>query len=211
MTRRLRSRNEDAVLRVGLTGGIGAGKSAVARSLCAHGAVVVDADQLAREVVAPGTDGLAEVVAQFGPAVLDADGALDRGKLAAIVFADDAARARLNAVVHPRVAALFEQRAAEAADDAVLVHDVPLLVENGLAANYDLVIVVEAPLSARLQRLAGRGLSEAQARERIGAQADDEQRRAVADVVITNAGTLAQLRDQVAQVWRERIQPLRER
>lgn len=197
------------MLRVGLTGGIGAGKSAVARSLSAHGAVVIDADVLAREAVAPGTDGLAQVVEAFGSQVLSTDGALDRARLARVVFADPAARARLNAIVHPVVGRLFEQRAAAAPAGSVVVHDVPLLAENGLGPNYRLVLVVEAPLSARLARLAGRGMSEQEARRRIAAQAGDAQRRAVADVIIVNDGTLRQLDERVARVWRERIEPLR--
>lgn len=197
------------MLRVGLTGGIGAGKSAVAQLLCAHGAVVVDADVLAREAVAPGSKGLEQVIEAFGPQVLAADGALDRARLGAIVFADAAARSRLNGIVHPIVGALFEERAAAAPPDAVLVHDVPLLTENALAGNYRLVLVVEAPLAQRLSRLAQRGMSEKQARERIAAQADDEQRRAIADEVIVNDGSLQDLQEQVDRVWRDRIEPLR--
>lgn len=197
------------MLRVGLTGGIGAGKSAVARSLSAHGAVIVDADQLAREAVAPGSAGLAAVVAEFGDAVLDAAGGLDRARLGAVVFADESARRRLNGIVHPIVGRLFQERAAAAPPDAVVVHDVPLLTENALAGNYRLVIVVEAPLAIRLERLAQRGLSAEQARERIAAQAGDEERRAIADVIIRNDGSLEELDDRVAELWRTRIEPLR--
>lgn len=187
--------------KVGLTGGIGSGKSEVARRLVAHGAVLVDADEVAREVVAPGTPGLAAVVAEFGPAVLAADGSLDRERLAARVFADGAARERLNAIVHPLVRAETGRRFAAAPADAVLVNDVPLLVETGLAPAYDVVVVVEAPLEIRLARLAKRGMGAADAAARIAAQASDEERRAVADVILTNDGTLADLDRRVARLW----------
>lgn len=195
------------MLRVGLTGGIGAGKSAVARLLSVRGAMVIDADVLSREVVEPGTEGLARIVAEFGDSVLAADGSLDRAALGRVVFADPGARARLNAIVHPLVAARTAELMATAPRDSVVVHDVPLLTENGLAPNYDLVLVVEAPLSARLRRLAERGLSESQARSRIAAQATDEQRRAIADEVIVNDGDLAQLEERVADLWDRRIGP----
>jgi dephospho-CoA kinase len=191
------------VLRVGLTGGIGSGKSEVARLLAAHGAVVVDSDTLAREVVAPGTPGLAAVVAAFGPDYLTPDGALDRERMAALVFADPEARARLNAIVHPLVGAAAVARAAEAPDDAVVVNDVPLLVEAGLAGAYDVVVVVDASPGEQLRRLVGqRGMSRADAEARIAAQATREQRLAVADHVIVNDGTLAELAERVAAVWR---------
>jgi len=191
------------VLRVGLTGGIGAGKSAVAARLAARGAAVVDADAVAREVVAPGTAGLAEVAAAFGPVVLAADGSLDRPALGRIVFADPAARRRLEAITHPRIGARTAElaAAAEAAGTAVLVHDVPLLVESGLQGTYDVVLVVEAPLDVRLARLAGRGLPAAEARARIASQADS-QRRAVATYVVNNAGSLAELDARVEGLWR---------
>lgn len=195
------------MLRVGLTGGIGAGKSAVARLLSVRGAMVIDADVLSREVVEPGTEGLARIVAEFGDSVLAADGSLDRAALGRVVFADPGARARLNAIVHPLVAARTAELMATAPRDSVVVHDVPLLTENRLAPNYDLVLVVEAPLSARLRRLAERGLSESQARSRIAAQATDEQRRAIADEVIVNDGDLAQLEERVADLWDRRIGP----
>lgn len=189
------------MLKVGLTGGIGAGKSEVARRLAALGAAVVNADTVAREVVEPGTPGLAAVVEEFGTDVLAADGSLDRERLAALVFADDAARARLNAIVHPLVRAETENRFAAAPTDAVVINDVPLLVESGLAPSYDVVVVVEAPLELRLARLARRGLAEADALARIAAQATDEQRRALAHVVIVNDGTVEQLDRQVARLW----------
>lgn len=190
------------VLTVGLTGGIGAGKSVVASRLAGHGAVVVDADRLAREVVQPGTPGLRAVVAAFGEQVLRRDGALDRDRLGALVFADDAARSRLNAIVHPLVGQLAATRTAVAPPNAVVVHDVPLLVENGLAGAYDVVVVVDAPVEVQLDRLTrDRGMTEAAARARIGAQASREQRRAAADVLIDNSGTLADLTAAVDRLW----------
>ncbi len=197
------------MLRVGLTGGIGAGKSAVAQLLSVHGAQLIDADVLAREVVAPGTAGLAQVIEAFGPAVVGPDGSLDRTCLGRLVFADPAARERLNGIIHPLVGARAAQLMAQAPPDAVVVHDVPLLTENNLAAGYDLVIVVEAPLAARLDRLVRRGLSKEDAQARISAQATDEQRRAIADVVIRNDSDVDELGRRVDAVWRERIEPLR--
>lgn len=196
------------MLRIGLTGGIGSGKSAVSRLLAEHGAVVVDADLLAREVVRPGTPGLAAVVAEFGADVLRRDGSLDRERLGSVVFADRAALQRLNAIVHPLVGARSAEIVAAAPPDAVLVHDVPLLVENNLAAQYDLVVVVEAPVDVRIARLTGdRGMTEEAARSRIAAQASDEQRREVADVLISNDGTLEDLRKRVAEFWADRVAP----
>lgn len=191
------------MLKVGLTGGIGSGKSEVARRLAAYGAVIVDADEVAREVVAPGTPGLAAVVAEFGPDVLAPDGSLDRGRLAARIFADDAARVRLNAVVHPLVLARTAERCAAAPADAVVVDDVPLLVEAGLASTYDVVVVVEAPENLRLSRLAQRGLSAADARSRMASQVPDDRRRAVAHHVITNDGSREDLDRQVSRLWAE--------
>lgn len=175
--------------RIGLTGGIGSGKSTVGQLLARQGALVIDADAIAREVVAPGTPGLSAVVAEFGEGVLAPDGALDRGALAAIVFSDAQALARLNAIVHPLVASRTAELMAGAGPDQVIVHDVPLLVENGLAAAYDLVVVVEAPHEARLARLADRGVPPEEAHRRMAAQATDAERRAVADVVIDNSGS----------------------
>ncbi|WP_250285917.1 MULTISPECIES: dephospho-CoA kinase [unclassified Frankia] len=189
------------MLRVGLTGGIGAGKSAVARLLAGHGAVVIDADQLAREVVAPGTPGLQAVVEEFGAHLLGADGALDRAALGAVVFADPDARRRLEAITHPLVGARAAERMAQAPADAVVVYDVPLLVEAGLAGRYDVVVVVEAPLEVRLARLAGRGLPPGQARARMANQADDAARRAVADILVDNGGSPEDLRARVDEVW----------
>ncbi|MGY1689663.1 dephospho-CoA kinase [Geodermatophilus sp. SYSU D01105] len=195
------------MLRIGLTGGIGSGKSTVAGLLAARGARIVDADRIAREVVAPGTAGLSAVVDAFGPGVLTAEGALDRPALAAIVFADPQARARLDGIVHPLVRARAAELVAEAPADAVVVQDVPLLVETGQAASYDLVLVVEADLETRVRRLLQRGLGEDDARARIAAQATDEQRRAVADVVLDNSGTPEDLEAQVDRFWAERVAP----
>jgi dephospho-CoA kinase len=196
------------MLMVGLTGGIGAGKSAVAARLAELGALVVDSDRLAREVVAPGTEGLAEVVTAFGERVLTPAGELNRPAVAALVFDDEAARARLEGIIHPRVRARMAEIVAAAPADAIVVNDVPLLVEAGLSANYDLVVVVLASEELRLARLVGeRGMSEEEARARMAAQASDEQRRAVADIVIENDGTLGELRESVDAAWRERLLP----
>lgn len=187
--------------RIGLTGGVGSGKSTVAALLAGHGALVIDADALAREVVAPGSEGLQEVVAAFGQEVLAPDGSLDRPALAAIVFADDGARARLNAITHPRIAARTAELMAAANPGQVIVHDVPLLVENNLAPSYDLVVVVEAERNVRLERLAARGMPEEEARRRMASQTSDEARRAVADVVINNSGTRDELVAAVDALW----------
>jgi dephospho-CoA kinase len=195
------------VLRIGLTGGIGSGKSTVSRLLAAHGAVIVDADRIAREVVEPGTPGLAAVVDAFGAAVQAADGSLDRPALAAIVFADPEARRRLDGIVHPLVRRRTAEMVAAAPQDAVVVNDVPLLVETGQASSYDLVLVVEADPEIRVARLVQRGLTEEDARARIAAQATDEQRRAVADVVLRNSGTPEELAGQVDRFWAERVAP----
>ncbi len=160
----------------------------------------IDADKIAREVVEPGTDGFAEVVARFGDDVVT-DGRLDRPALAKVVFADEAARRDLNAIVHPRVGARTAQLTAAAGDDAIVVYDVPLLVESDMAAGFDRVVIVEAPTQLRLERLAGRGMTEDDARARMASQATDEQRRAVADEVIVNDGSRAALAQQVDAVW----------
>lgn len=192
------------MITVGLTGGIGSGKSEVARRLAARGAVVIDADVLAREALAPGTDGLAKVVAQFGDAVLAPDGSLDRPGLGRIVFADPQRLAALNAIVHPYVGRRSQELIAAAPADAVVVYDVPLLVENDLAPSYDVVVVVDVPPETQLARLTQqRGMTEADARARMSAQAAREQRRSVADVVIDNDGDLKSLDAQVAQLWVE--------
>lgn len=196
------------MLRIGLTGGIASGKSEALRRFAELGAVAIDHDALAREVVAPGTVGLDAVVAEFGEEVLRPDGELDRPALGRIVFADDDARERLNAIVHPevrRVAAEREAKAAATAPDVVVVHDIPLLVEVGQADRFHVLVVVDAPADLRLRRLVeGRGLSEDEARGRIAAQVDDDVRRAAADVVLDGTGTPEQLREQVDALW-ERI------
>ncbi|WP_455361070.1 dephospho-CoA kinase [Streptomyces sp. SYSU K21746] len=192
------------MLKVGLTGGIGAGKSEVSRLLVSYGAVLVDADRIAREVVEPGTPGLAAVVAAFGESVLTADGALDRPKLGSIVFADQEKLRTLNAIVHPLVGARSAELEAAAGPESVVVHDVPLLTENGLAPLYDLVVVVDAAQQTQLDRLTRlRGMAESEARARMAAQASREQRLAVADLVIDNDGPLADLEPQVRKVWAE--------
>lgn len=191
--------------RVGLTGGIAAGKSVVARRLAEAGVVVVDHDLLARQVVAPGSAGLAEVVAQFGSGVLTGLGTLDRSALGDLVFADRQARARLNAIVHPRVLAAAQAAEARAVAEGarVVVHDVPLLVETGGAGHMDELVVVDAPAELRVLRLVeGRGLTSEQAWARVAAQADDEARLAVADVVLDGSGTVAALEAQVDALWR---------
>lgn len=186
---------------VGLTGGIGSGKSTVARMLAERGAFVVDADDVARVVVAPGASGLAGIVAEFGPEVLAADGSLNRAALAGMVFADDDRRARLNAILHPLIARRTAELMASAPSDAVRVHDVPLLAELGLAANYDLVIVVDAPDEIRLARLRERGIEEGDARARMASQAGRDQRLAIADIVIDNSGDAEYLVGQVDRAW----------
>jgi len=196
---------------VGLTGGIGAGKTAVARRLAAHGAVVIDADRLAHEAVGAGSEGLAEVVASFGSHVLDPEGNLDRAAMSRLVFADRDARRRLEGIIHPRVRAETARIIDSAVPDAVIVNDVPLLVEAGLVRAYDLVIVVLADEATRVGRLAAdRGMTADEAYARIRAQASDEQRRAVADVVLVNDGSLADLEAAVDEVWIDRIAPMRE-
>jgi dephospho-CoA kinase len=193
------------MMRIGLTGGIGSGKSTVAARFAELGAVVIDADTIAREVVEPGTPGLAQVVERFGPDVLRTDGSLDRPALAQLVFGDEQALAALNAIVHPLVAARRADLIAAAGPDAVVVSDVPLLVETGMAGDFDAVVVVEAPLSDRLARLAARGLPEPEARARIARQASDEQRRAVATVVLDNSGSQQELARQVDAAWRQLV------
>jgi dephospho-CoA kinase len=196
------------VLRVGLTGGIGVGKSTVAGRLADLGAAVVDADLLAREVVEPGTEGLAAVVEAFGPDVLAADGTLDRPALGRLVFADAQARERLNELLHPRIAALTRARIAELPDDSVLIHDVPLLVENRMGAGYHLVIVVHADLDERVRRLVVlRGMAQPDARARVAAQADDDARRAAADVWLDNTGARQTVLDAVDTLWTGRLVP----
>lgn len=189
-----------------LTGGIASGKSEVARLLGSFGAHVIDADALAREAVAPGTPGLAEVVSEFGSDVLRPDGSLDRARLGAIVFGDTGRLKALNAIVHPYVAARRADLATAAPPDAVLVYDVPLLVENDLAGSYDVVVVVDVSGETQLRRLVdGRGMTEDEARARMAAQVSREERLAVADVVIDNDGDLATLAEQVRSLWQRLV------
>lgn len=194
------------MLTVGLTGGIGAGKSEVSRLLVECGAVLIDADRIAREVVAPGTPGLTAVVEAFGEEILTEDGSLDRPRLGAIVFADKERLALLNSIVHPLVGARSRELEEAAAEDAVVVHDVPLLTENGLASLYDLVIVVDASTETQLERLVGRrGMSEEDARARMAAQATREQRRKIADIVIDNDVSLDELTRRVKDIGAELV------
>jgi dephospho-CoA kinase len=194
------------MLLIGLTGGIGSGKSAVATRLAELGAIVIDADAIAREVVEPGTDGLVQVVAEFGPDVLTATGELDRAALGRLVFADPQRRQALERIIHPRVRARSAEIVSTAPDDAVVVNDIPLLVETGQAKNFPLVIVVLAAEDVRVARLVrDRGMTEDDARARIAAQATDEQRREVADIVIVNDGTLEDLRVAVDAAWWDTI------
>ncbi|MFJ6434995.1 dephospho-CoA kinase [Streptomyces sp. NPDC091416] len=192
------------MLKVGLTGGIGAGKSEVSRMLAGYGAVLIDADRIAREVVELGTPGLDAVVGEFGTGVLTPEGTLDRPKLGSVVFSDSERLAALNAIVHPLVGARSAELERAAGPDSVVVHDVPLLTENGLAPLYDLVIVVDAAPETQLDRLVRlRGMTEQEARARMAAQATREQRRAVADLVIDNDGPIEALEPQVREVWAE--------
>ncbi|WP_280230175.1 dephospho-CoA kinase [Nocardia cyriacigeorgica] len=196
------------MLRIGLTGGMGAGKSTVARILAERGAVVIDSDAIAREVVAPGTEGLAALVEAFGSDILAADGSLNRPALAAKAFGDDEARAKLNAITHPLVGRRTTELLAAAAPDAIVVQDIPLLVENGLAPLMNLVIVVDVAAETRIRRLVQlRGVPEADARARISAQATDEQRRAVADVLLDNNGPAEAIESAVHRLWDERLVP----
>ncbi|WP_020137549.1 dephospho-CoA kinase [Streptomyces sp. 351MFTsu5.1] len=198
------------MLKVGLTGGIGAGKSEVSRLLVEHGAVLIDADRIAREVVAPGTPGLAAVVEAFGEEVLAEDGSLDRPKLGSIVFADPDRLAVLNSIVHPLVGTRSRELESAAAEDAVVVHDVPLLAENSLAPLYDLVVVVDASPETQLDRLVRlRGMTEQDARARMAAQATREQRLEIADIVIDNDVPLDDLRRRVQDVWGDLVRRAR--
>ena len=195
------------MLRIGLTGGIGSGKSEVARRLADRGAVLIDADVAAREVVVPGSPGLARIAEVFGAEVLRPDGSLNRERLGGIVFGDPGLRARLNEIVHPLVREWMqaaEQAAVQAAEPPgpVVVHDVPLLAESRGRAGFDVVIVVDVPPELQLERLVSlRGMPPEQARARTAAQASREQRLAVADVVIDNSGSLDDLDRRVAEVW----------
>jgi dephospho-CoA kinase len=189
---------------VGLTGGIGSGKSEVARRLAAQGAAVIDADLIAREVVAPGTPGLAEVAEAFGPGILGPDGALDRDRLGEVVFADPALLAKLNSIVHPRVRERMLALEQAVPPGAIIVQDVPLLAENGLAGLYDVVVVVDATPRVQAERLVrDRGMTRQQAAARMAAQASREERLAIATIVIDNSGSLAELDRVVGELWAE--------
>jgi dephospho-CoA kinase len=191
------------VLLVGLSGGIGAGKSTVARLLERRGAVVIDADQLARDAIAKGTPGFDDVVDAFGPEVVGPDGDLDRAALAARIFADPSEKATLEGIVHPEVASRFGQRVQEFREtDRIVLYVSPLLVELGLAPAFDVVVVVTASPHLRISRVASdRGLSPDEVRSRMAAQATDEQRMEVADVLIDNDGSLAELEPQIERLW----------
>lgn len=193
-------------MRIGLTGGIGSGKSTVAAMLVAHGAVIVDADQIARDIVEPGGPALAELVTEFGPRILREDGSLNRGELAALAFSDSRATQRLNAIMHPLIAAESRRRIQAAGDTPVVVYDMPLLVETGQQDLVDLVVVVDVPEEVQVARAVGlRGMDEADVRRRIEAQASRDERLAAADVVIDNAGELAVTREQVEALWRRAL------
>jgi dephospho-CoA kinase len=193
------------VLLVGLTGGIGAGKSTVSDLLAARGAVIVDADVVARSVVEPGQPALAKLVERFGAGILDTDGRLDRAALAKLAFVDDESRRDLEAITHPAINDEFTRRVAEAPGDAIVVLDVPLLAESEQARKrpYQTVIVVEAPRTVRLERLEARGVSRADAEARMAAQADDAERRKIATYVVDNSGDLAALERQIDEIWAE--------
>lgn len=196
------------MLRIGLTGGIGSGKSALSATFAKCGAIIVDGDVIAREVVQPGTEGLASLVDAFGDDILLPDGSLDRPALAAKAFRDDDARGVLNGIVHPLVAKRRAEIIAAVSEDAVVVEDIPLLVESGMAPLFPLVVVVHADVELRVRRLVEqRGMSEEDARARIAAQADDEQRRAVADIWLDNSGSQADLVQRACDVWHNRILP----
>jgi dephospho-CoA kinase len=193
------------VLLVAITGGVGAGKSTVAAMLGERGAVVIEADDLARQAVEPGSPGLGKVLAEFGPDVAGHDGSLDRGKLAARVFGDAGARRRLEAIVHPEVARLFAAEVERRRDtDEIVVYAIPLLVERGLSGAFDVVVTVAAGEDARAARVAAQGrMTAEEARRRMGAQASDDERAAVADVVIDNHGSVDDLSRRVDLLWQE--------
>ena len=191
------------MIRVGLTGGIGAGKSTVGRMLAELGAVIVDGDQIARDLVVRGEPALAEIVERFGPDVLLPDGGLDRAGLAELVFPEPESLASLDAIMHPRIAERAQAMLADAQRNgtSVIVYDMPLLVESGAADDFDVVMVVHAPVEVRLARLAVRGVAVDDARNRMAQQASDEERAAVATILIDNGGDDEQLIDQVQRAW----------
>ncbi|HYL53550.1 MAG TPA: dephospho-CoA kinase [Acidimicrobiia bacterium] len=197
------------MLMIGLTGGIGSGKTTVAASLARRGAVVIDADAIAREVVEPGSPALSKLVERFGADILHPDGSLDRAALAAKAFVSDDTRKELEAITHPAISAEFLRRVSEAPEDAIVVHDVPLLVEANRAADYAGVIVVDAPVDLRLARLVARGVAREDAERRIALQASDEDRRKVATWWVDNAGDLDALEKQIDVIWTD-LQKLRD-
>ena len=198
-------RPTDRALRVGLTGGIGAGKSTVAALLEERGAAVTSADEVSRDVVSPGSAGLAAVVAEFGEDILASDGSLDRSALGRVVFSDDLRRARLEEILLPLIAAEAWARMETVPAGQVAVYDVPLLVEGQMQDMFDLVVVVDAELELRLKRLAERGMNRDEALARIAVQATDEERRGVADVIVSNSGALEDLSAEVDSLWNPRI------
>ncbi len=196
------------MLRIGLTGGIGAGKSALSSTFEKYGAIIVDGDVIAREVVQPGTEGLASLVEAFGSDILLPDGSLDRPALAAKAFRDDEERQKLNGIVHPLVGKRRQEIISAVAEDAVVVEDIPLLVESGMAPMFPLVVIVYADVEVRVRRLVEqRGMPEEDARARVAAQASDEQRRAVADIWLDNSGSSEDLVQRAHDVWNNRILP----
>jgi dephospho-CoA kinase len=195
-------------VRVGLTGGVASGKSTVSAILRELGAVVIDADLLARQVVAPGTEGLREVEAAFGPQVITADGELDRPAVGAVVFADEEKRRTLERIIHPRVRRLGAELEEAAGPETVVVHDIPLLAETGQASAFDAVVVVDVPVETQVERMVDlRGMSRDEAQARIAAQASREERLAIATYVIDNTGTLEDLRDKVTEVFEKLAGP----
>jgi dephospho-CoA kinase len=192
------------VLRVGLTGGIGAGKSEVAKRLAAYGAVLIDADAVAREVVEPGTPGLAAIRDAFGAGALRPDGTLNREWLGDVIFADPDLRAKLNGIIHPLIRDRMAELEAQAAGAQVLVHDVPLLAEGGLAGLYDEVVVVDVAPRVQLERLLReRAMTREQAEARMAAQASRADRLAIATLVVDNSGSLRELDREVGELWAE--------
>lgn len=198
------------MITVAVTGGIGSGKSTVSTVLRERGAVVVDSDQLARQVVAPGTPGLAAIAERFGAQMIDSDGALDRAALAAVVFADPAARTALEQITHPLVRQGFAAVQRSAAADAIVVNDIPLLTTLSVAATFHLVVGVQADAELRIERLIGRGLGESDARARMAAQLTDDQRAPLCDVVLTNQGPRSELVAAVEELWSGRLLPFEE-
>ncbi|PRA01361.1 dephospho-CoA kinase [Arthrobacter sp. MYb224] len=194
------------MIHVGLTGGVASGKSAVAARLVELGAVLIDADKLAREVVAPGTPGLEAIRTAFGEGVFSADGSLDRAALGALVFGDEAQRRKLNAIVHPLVRARAQELRAAAGQQAIVVEDIPLLAESGQAQDFDTVIVVQAPRAERIRRMIeDRGWTRADAESRMAAQASDAQRAQIADHLLHNEGTLEELRARVTELFEKEL------